>query len=328
MDRPADGLDRFVQLPENRAAHRAVEHLAVAAARGIDSPLLFLHGPPGSGKSHLSGGLIERLTRTDSAKTAVTVAAAEFGRDLLQPAPVRRDVVREALDCDLLVIEDVQHLPAASSDEVAAVLDRRQSRHKVTMVTAVRSPADLSCSARLAGRFAGGLASAIQPLGEPSRRELASALCRERQLNVAADVIPWLARDPGGARPILGDIARLERLAKGRRTALTLAVVTSELPAPPRDESPMARVIDLVGTRYRLSPKAITGPSRVANVVRARHLAMFLGRELGLSLVLIGSHLGGRDHTTVMHGCGKIASAAASDPKLSQEIRDLRAELV
>jgi len=328
MDRPADGLDRFVQLPENRAAHRAVEQLAVAAARGIDSPLLFLHGPPGSGKSHLAGGMIERLTLTDSAKTAATVAAAEFGRALLQPAPVRRDVVREALDCDLLVIEDVQHLPAASSDELAAVLDRRQSRHKATMVTAVRSPADLICSARLAGRFGGGLASAIQPLGEPSRRELAAALCRERQLNVSADVIAWLARDPGGARPILGDIARLERLARGRRTALTLAVVTAELPATPRDESPMARVIDLVGSRYRLSPKAIAGPSRVANVVRARHLAMFLGRELGLSLVQIGSHLGGRDHTTVMHGCGRIATAAASDPKLSQEIRDLRSELV
>src|SRR5262245_3405535 len=328
MDRPADGLDRFVQLPENRAAHRAVEHLAVAAARGIDSPLLFLHGPPGSGKSHLAGGLIERMTRTDSAKTAVTVAAAEFGRALLQPAPMRRDVTREALDCDLLVIEDVQHLPEAASDELAAVLDRRQSRHKGTLVTAARSPADLGCSTRLAGRLAGGLAIAIQPLGEPSRRELAASLCGERQLNVSADVIAWLARDPGGARPILGDIARLERLAKGRRGTLTIAVVTAELPATARDESPMTRVIDLVGTRYRLSPKAIAGPSRVANVVRARHLAMFLGRELGLSLVQIGSHLGGRDHTTVMHGCGKIASAAANDPKLSQEIRDLRAELV
>jgi len=328
MDRPADGLDRFVQLPENRAAYRAIEQLAADTARGVDSPLLFLHGPPGSGKSHLAAGLIERMALANPAKTALTVAAAEFGRALLQPAPMRRDVAREALDCDLLIIEDAQHLPDAASDELAAVLDRRQSRHKATLVTAARSPAQLGCSARLAGRFAGGLAGALQPLGEPSRRELAASLCRERQLNVSAEVIAWLARDPGGARPILGDMARLERLAKGRRSALTLAVVTAELPATARDESPMARVIDLIGARYRLSPKAISGPSRVANIVHARHLAMYLGRELGLSLVQIGSHLGGRDHTTVMHGCGKIASAAARDPKLSQEIRDLRAELV
>src|SRR5438874_633324 len=80
-----DALARFVPLAENRSAHRAVEQLAAAIGHGTDFPLLFLHGPPGSGKSHLAAGLIERVTQANPARTAQTVAAAEFGRSLLQP---------------------------------------------------------------------------------------------------------------------------------------------------------------------------------------------------------------------------------------------------
>src|SRR5262249_30870450 len=147
-------------------------------------------------------------------RTAQTAAAAELGRDLLQPPIERRVVAREAVGCDLLVIEDVQHLPPAAGDELAAIFDRRQARQRPTVVTAVRGPAELGHPARLASRLGGGLVVGILPLGESSRRQLATALCDDRGLKVTDDVIAWLARDPGGARPILGGIAHLEALAR------------------------------------------------------------------------------------------------------------------
>src|SRR5437764_656604 len=127
-----DPRTRFVPLPENRSAHQAVTRLAGAAARGADFPLLFLHGPPGSGKSHLAATLVESVAQGEPPRTAQTVAAAEIGRDLLQPPTERRAVAREAVGCDLLVIEDVQHLPPAAGDELAAILDRRQARRRAT----------------------------------------------------------------------------------------------------------------------------------------------------------------------------------------------------
>ena len=328
MASPTDALARFVQLPENRAAFRAIEQFAEAVVREIDSPLLFLHGPTGSGKSHLIAGLIERATLGESSRTAQMLSAAEFGRVLLQAPLLRSEDSREALASDLLVIEDVQHMPPAAGDELASILDRRQARRKAVVVTASRSSAELNCSSRLAGRLAGGLSVAIQPLSEPSRRELGVALCRERKLKVADDVVAWLARDPGGARPILGDIARLVQLSKAHKPPLTLAVVTKELPVPAADQSPMARIVELVAERSRLSPKALVGPSRVANIAQARHLAMYLARQTGVTLVEIGRHFGGRDHTTVMHGCEKIEAAIAKDPRLGQQVRDLRSELL
>ena len=89
---------RFVPLPENRSAHQAVDRLAAAAARGADFPLLFLHGPPGSGKSHLaSTGSLNVSPRASRRGRPRPLAAAELGRDLLQPPTERRAVAREAV---------------------------------------------------------------------------------------------------------------------------------------------------------------------------------------------------------------------------------------
>ncbi|HKB04710.1 MAG TPA: helix-turn-helix domain-containing protein [Gemmataceae bacterium] len=318
-----DTLDRFVLLPENRSAHQAVQQLAAVDQRRV--PLLFLHGPPGTGKSHLAAGLIERYTQTAPTKTARTVAAAEIGRALLQPPPDGPETARDIIACDLLVIEDLQHLPPAAGDQLAHILDRRQPRRRPVVVTAARGPAALDCSPRLCSRLVGGLVVAIIPLSEPSRRAIAAVLCREHGLKVTDDVVAWLARDPGGVRPILGEITRLEQLAKTHKPPLTLAVVSAELGSPAADGSPMERIVELVAGRFQVAVRAVVGPSRIRNVVRARHVAMYLGRQLGLPLAEIGRHLGGRDHSTVIHGCAMIEAAVTADTELATEVRDLRA---
>jgi chromosomal replication initiator protein len=317
---------RFVPLPENRSAREAVERLAAAAAAATDFPLLFVHGPPGSGKSHLASALVEQVVRVEPPRTAQTFAAAELGRDLLQPPIERRQVFREAAGCDLLVVEDIQHLPPAAGDELAAILDRRQARQRATLVTAVRGPAELDHGARLSSRLAGGLVVGISPLGESSRRQLAAALCEERHLTVTDDVVGWLARDPGGARPILGDIARLEALSKLHPPPLTLSIVAAELPAvPDGGQSPLERIAERVAERYRVPVKALRGPSRIKNVAWARQVAMSVARSAGFSFPQIGAFFGGRDHTTVMHSCAKVAELAAGDVALARELREFTA---
>src|SRR5436309_3386025 len=92
----------FIALPENRSAQDAIGRLAGVVGLGIDVPLLLLYGPPGSGKSHLVGGLVDRVAQGEPPRTAQTVAAAEIGRSLLQPPAERREVGREAVACDLL----------------------------------------------------------------------------------------------------------------------------------------------------------------------------------------------------------------------------------
>jgi chromosomal replication initiator protein len=317
-------LDRFVQLPENRSAYHAVVQLVSAD----EAPCLFLHGPPGSGKSHLVRALVEQVTQLAPAKTAQVLAAAEVGRTLMQPPLERRPVIRDAIGVDLLVLEDIQHLPVRAGNEVAHILDRRLARRKPTVITAVRGPAELDTSPRLASRLVGGLVVGIQPLGEASRRELAAGLCRERGLSVADDVIAWLARDPGGARPILGGIAQLEAFAEPHRSPLTMAQVRAELPAAPEgDQSPMDKLVARVASRFSVDVKAVRGPSRERRFAWPRQVAMYLARQAGCSFPQIGAYFGGRDHTTVMHSCEKVARHVAVDLSLAQELRDILAQV-
>lgn len=317
-------LERFVQLPENRSAYQAVIRLGSTS----DVPLLFLHGPPGSGKSDLVRGLVEHITQLDPEKTAQTLAGAEVGRALMQPPLDRRAIIRDAIGCDLLVLEDVQHLQVGAGNEVAHIVDRRLARRKPTVVTAVRGPAELETSPRLGSRLVGGLVVGIQPLGEPSRRELAAALCRERGISVADDVVAWLARDPGGARPILGAIAQLKAVAELHPPPLTMAQVSTELQAaPPSEQSPLDKVVARVAARFAVDAKAIRGPSRQRAIAWPRQVAMFVARQAGYSLPQIGAYFGGRDHTTVMHSCDKVATKAEQDISLAQELRDLLAQI-
>jgi chromosomal replication initiator protein len=321
---PMHSLDRFVQLPENRSAYQAVVRLASSN----DVSFLYLHGPPGSGKSHLVRGLVEQMTRVDPAKTAQVLAAAELGRAMMQPPLERRAISREAIGVDLLVIDDIHHLLTGAGNEVAHIIDRRLARRRPTVVTAGRGPAELDASPRLASRLVGGLIVGIQPLGEASRRELAASLCRERQLSVTDEVIAWLARDPGGARPILGGIAHLEVLGRAHPTPLTMAQVSAELPGVPTgDQSPMDNLVARVASRFGVDAKAIRGPSRERRFAWPRQVAMFVARQAGYSFPQIGAYFGGRDHTTVMHSCEKVAKQAEEDMQLAQELRDLLAQI-
>ncbi len=273
-------LEQFVQLPENRSAYQAVVRFAGAG----EVPLLLLHGSPGSGKSHLVRALIEQVTQADATKTALVLAAAEVGRALMQPPLERRAVSRDAIHCDLLVVEDIQHLQPGAGDDIAHILDRRLARRRATVITASRGPAELELSPRLASRLVGGLIVGIQPLGEASRLELAAALCRERRLSVTDDVIAWLGRDPGGARPILGGIAQLEALARLHPPPLTIAVVQAEVPAASIDHTPFDRLLapwplgmestpDLFAVRRDSS--ALSGHARWPCMLPARPVTLF-----------------------------------------------------
>jgi chromosomal replication initiator protein len=311
-------LARFVPLPENRSALAAVQDLAEAVVHGRSGGALLLHGPPGTGKSHLMCSLAGDVVRRRPDVTMQRLSAAD-------------ESVEECLesDSDLVILEDLQHLPARSANALTEAWDRRQAQEQALVCTATGSPWQLGLPARLASRLTGGLVVELTSLAPGSRHALLEAGTRQRGLPVEPAVLDWLAeRLTGNARVIEGALQQLELLARmGRRLDLELVAELwanqAEGPA-----APLERIARRVADHFRVDARQLVSPRRHRSTLLPRQLGMYLARRLTrLSLGEIGQYFGGRDHTTVLHACRKIDRALGGDLVLAGTIRQLSADL-
>lgn len=332
MPPPACWAD-VVPLPENRSALRAVRRVARALAGPgrVTAPFapLVLHGPPGTGKTCLTTALVRDVIAAPAGRTVQVVAANDLDRQTDDPTDPA-----DLAGCDLLVLEDLQHLPGGgAADLVCRLLDGRAARRRPTVVTASAGPAQLTAlPRRLTNRLAAGLVVRLGPFAPPSRRELLAALADRRGLRLTPDARDWLADQAagGGARPLIGVLERLKVLARGTPGPLDREAAAALLagPDPGPTTAGVDRIVARVAAAFGVKPKDVLGPSRVRAVLVPRQVAMYLAREAAkLSLVQIGRGFGGRDHTTVLHAVRAVEGALAADPKLAGTVRELWAEL-
>ena len=203
----------FLTLPENRSVVRAARGLARALLAGKRPPVtpLVLHGSPGTGKTHLTATLLKRLSRGAAVLTAQTVSVGDLARVAVNATTPGFDDP-DLLACDLLVLEDVQLLPARATDPVCDLLDRRVSRRKAVVVTANAGPAGLGHLPRkLTSRLASGLVLQLESLAPTSRRVVLEATAAARGVRLTADALDWLAGQAtgGGVRSLLGLLGNL-----------------------------------------------------------------------------------------------------------------------
>src|SRR5262245_43101591 len=195
----------------------AIRRLAatVVAGRRAISPLV-LHGPPGTGKTLLVTGLLEAVSQATSPRTARLLAAADLAADgpsdAARPVPAALEGARE---CDLVIVEDVQHLPARAAADLVRLIDHLHPRRRPVVVTASDGPARLTdLPLRLTSRLSAGLVVGLEPLSAASRRAVLHELAKRQGINVGPGVLDWIAdTTPGGARPLLGALATLAMLA-------------------------------------------------------------------------------------------------------------------
>lgn len=247
----------FVRLPENGVALSAVRRIVNGVEQGgpIKSPQLLLHGATGTGKSHLA------LAAARHVKSSLVMPARDLAR--------RREGVDPA-DCKLLVIEDVQHLPAAASERLVSLLDDRSSRRLPTILTSISAPADLTdLPRRLTSRLAGGLMVHLPPLSIASRARLLHALSVQNGWRLTRGAIATIAEETqGGVRPMIG-AAELWAAGKG-------GTAKSGATGEP-DEHPFHTVIRKVAAEFDTTAEAIISPSRLPTPSTARQVAVHIG---------------------------------------------------
>ena len=340
-------LARFVPFPENQSALTAIQDLIANMRSGkvqLSPSPIFLHGPPGSGKTHLasalvtecaagSGSVIQYCTAGDFREPALTrIDKQKLATN--EAAPVSPSLVQEAQQCDLLIVEDLQHLPLPAAETLVRIIDVRLAHQRPMVFTANTGPRHLAhrgvrYPARLTSRLAAGLVVALEPLKVASRQLFLDELAQRTQLALPRTSCTGCAPSDRRRPPIGRGPHQLATLNQISRRPLDLKNVMAHFRAQVDAIRPsVERITTRVGSYFHIEPRQLQSPRRYQNVVLPRQISMYLARQLTtLSLVQIGAYFGGRDHTTVLHACRKVEQTMKTDAVLSGAVRQIHAEL-
>jgi len=328
---PSYTFDRFVIGGGNRLAHGAA--LAVAEAPSEAYNPLFLHGPPGLGKTHLLAAIANYL-RTNAPGLSVRYTTAEsFTNEFvgaLKSAGADGFKTRYR-DIDVLLIDDVQFLEGkpATEEEFFHTFNALYESGSQLVLSADRIPSELSTLAsRLRDRFEWGLAVPVEPPNLATRLTVLRRLVQEAGVEIAdADALVELAnRIDANVRQLHGALTRVLAHASLMARPLSRELIAEVIPyGRSAQATSVEEIQQRVAEGFGISRAELVGSSRAATPLRARQVAIFLTRELtDLSLPQIGRLYGGRDHSTVLNSLRRVDAGLAEDPALAARVQDLR----
>jgi chromosomal replication initiator protein len=322
---PRYRFEQFIIGDGNHLAHAAA--LAVAELPGQAYNPLFLHAPPGLGKTHLLHAIGNYVRDFGGgAKVRYTTAEA-FTNHFVSALNARTlEPFKHAYrDVDVLLIDDIQFLAskAKTEEEFFHTFNALYERGRQLVLTCDRLPRALvSIEQRLRERFEAGLVADIAP---PDHATRVAILHKRAELDhITPDdpaVLELIAdRVVDNIRSLEGALIRVVAFHSltGRPLDLALATEVLDTTHPRRgSRTPtIAEVQAVVADHFHISVQQMTSTSRVGSVTWPRQIAIHLARDLtGASLPQIGKAFGGRNHSTVLHACKRVSERITHDPQ-------------
>ncbi len=332
---PRYSFDQFIIGDGNRLAHAAA--LAVAEHPGQAYNPLFLHAPPGLGKTHLLHAIGNYVRAFGSGARVRYTTVETFTNQFIRALGARSlDHFKQAYrDADVLLIDDVQFLAskAKTEEEFFHTFNAVYETGRQLVLTCDRLPSQLvSVEERLRERFASGLVAVIRPPDFATRVAILRKRAALDHVHIDDQSVLELIADrvTDNVRQLEGALIRV--VAYHSLTQLPIDVRLAETVLDeihPRAERAAVSVEDIQATvalHYGVSIAELKSASRVARLSWPRHVAIHLARELtSASLQAIGEAFGGRNHATVLHACKRVEERVGNDPHIVHELGDLTA---
>jgi chromosomal replication initiator protein len=328
---PRYTFDNFVVGANNRLAHAAAQAVAENPASAYNP--LFLYGGVGLGKTHLLHAIGNYCQ--EAGLNILYVSSEEFTNDLINSIRTHttqafRDKYRSI---DVLLIDDIQFIAGKEStqEEFFHTFNCLHGQNKQIIISSDRPPKALvTLEERLRSRFEWGLAADVQPPDLETRLAILRAKAERAGHRVPPEIMELIARRvQSNIRELEGALNRVVAFAELSGMALTPQLVEVALAdlLPQRGDIKPESVVDVVARSFNLTVERLLSADRSRNVALPRQIAMYLLRETNISLPQIGQALGGRDHTTVMYACDKVADMLERDDKLRRQVVQIRNRL-
>jgi chromosomal replication initiator protein len=326
-------FDSFIVGSGNRLAHAA--SVAVAERPATAYNPLFIYGGVGLGKTHLLHAIghscIERGLKV------LYVTSEQFTNDLI--SSIRRQSTSafrsKYRTLDVLLVDDIQFIAGKEStqEEFFHTFNALyEANHQVVISSDCTPKAILTLEERLLSRFEWGLIADIQSPDLETRVAILQSKASSRE-DIPDEILHYIAeRVQSNIRELEGSLNRVLAYADLIAAPPDLSVAKQALQGidPHNSRKPAEdEIIGAVAAFYQVDAKALKGRGRQRTISLPRQVAMYIMREEGgCSLPHIGKILGGRDHSTVMHGCSKIAEELQRNEQLKRELFAIRQSLL
>ena len=328
--------DHYVVGSSNRFAHAA--SLAVADKPGGHYNPFFIHGGVGLGKTHLLHAIGHRALAQRPELTVVYISSEKFTNDLINALRGQRmeEFRSRYRTIDILMIDDIQFIAGKTStqEEFFHTFNALYQSGKQVVLSSDRPPKAIAeLEDRLRSRFEGGLIADVQAPDYEMRTAILRTKADELGAVLPDEVFEFIAhRDQANIRELEGALNKIIAYSQitGRPASLQLAMeaLTDAAISQRRAKISRSDIVDIVAEQFRVTATDIRGRGRSKEIVAPRQVAMYLIREeTSSSLLEIGNELGGRDHTTVMHGIDKIEQQLQTDTALRAQLMAVREAL-
>lgn len=325
-------FETFIVGKNNQLAHAAAK--AVAAKPGISYNPLFIYGGLGLGKTHLLQAIGNEIAKQIN-KKPLYVTCEKFTNDYVQA--IRTGRAKEFKDfyrnVDLLLIDDIQFMGGKDGTQEEffhTFNDLHQSGRQIVISSDRQPKAIASLEQRLQSRFEWGMIVDIVQPDLETRAAILEAKCQEKSYQLDAKILTYIASViQSNIRELEGALNRVIAYHQFNQAEPTLdstkeilANIINNLPS--KSVTPKI-IMEVVAKFFDVEIADLVGKSRKKELVTPRQVAMFLMRqEINTSFPSIGNELGGRDHTTAIHACNKVAGEIKQDLRKKQEIESIK----
>jgi chromosomal replication initiator protein len=330
---PRYTFSTFVVGSNNRLAHAAA--LSVAERPGHSYNPLFLYGGSGLGKTHLMHAIGHAVMSRHPRKRVMYATSEKFTNEFINSIRTQRteDFRERYRRIDVLLIDDIQFIAGkeGTQDEFFHTFNAIHEEGKQIVLSSDRPPkAIASLEERLRSRFEWGLTADISQPDLETRIAILRTKAEAQSAAVPPPVIDFLAqRIVSNVRELEGALTRIVAYATLNAVPITTELAQQMLQHllqnPRRQTLSPEKIVEVVARYYQVPVEQLRGKARDKQIVLPRQVAMFLMREeTEAPLLRIGEALGGRDHSTVLHGCEKIEREMGENDDFRREVSSLR----